>query len=501
MLEIYPQIIVISPPQFIKEQYMNNLKSRFINQAFLPLFYIVMNTAVHAATGDISTVYFSGKPIDAAFDNLGNMYVADFATYRIAKVTPSGSTSSFAGTGATLGPVGDHGMATEAYINGTNGVYVNSNDVYISSQTRIRKVDSSGIITTVAGTGVSGYIGDSGDATLAQVSNPHGMTSDTSGNIYFADTDNHCIRKISTDGIITTVAGIGKPGFAGDGKFAIKASLHSPTDVALDSSGNLYIADSENSRVRKISINGVISTYYKFAASIWGLAIDDVDNIYVNIGEPGEITQIVKVDPKLNLTELVSNQDGYGGDNGPALTAQVGAVKGLTVDTAGNLYLSDYDNQRIRKIEGVSTSFSNVYRLYNPNNGEHLYTTFKDEYDMLGPIGWVQESVGFRGLSNASRFNSITAKPWLRLYNPNSGLHHWTISESEYDGLGALGWNQEGATGYIFESDTVGLTPLFRLYNPNDGNHHWTMDSAEKDLLVVIGWQAEGVAGYVYPPN
>ena len=139
-----------------------------------------------------------------------------------------------------------------------------------------------------------------------------------------------------------------------------------------------------------------------------------------------------------------------------------------------------------------------LYRLYNPVNGEHLYTQYHGEYLGLKSFGWIQENIAFYTLNSVSSVGSVTAIPWLRVYNPNNGLHHWTTSQAEYDALGELGWNQESASGYFFDVQVSGSAPLYRLYNPNNGTHHWTLDLNERNVLIHIGWNDEGIAGYVY---
>jgi sugar lactone lactonase YvrE len=170
---------------------------------------------------------------------------------------------------------------------------------------RVRKVFN-GIITTVAGTGTAGFSGDNGPATSAQLYNPSGVVLDSVGNLYIADIGNNRVRKV-TNGVITTVAGTGTPGFSGDNGPATSAQLNSPSGIAVDSLGNLYIADIYNNRIRKVS-NGVITT-------IAGTGVQ-----------------------------------GFGGDNGPATSAQLNTPKGVAVDSAGNLFVADYDNNRIRKV-------------------------------------------------------------------------------------------------------------------------------------------------------
>ena len=139
------------------------------------------------------------------------------------------------------------------------------------------------------------------------------------------------------------------------------------------------------------------------------------------------------------------------------------------------------------------------YRLYNPNDGNHHYTTSRHEYDVLDSIGWVQEGTNCYVDSAVSMIDSQESIPYYRLYNPNSFEHHWTTDANEYNVLGTIGWIQEGVDGYVFAYPVTSCEPLYRLYNPNDGLHHWTMDSHEKKVLIGFGFIDEGIAYYVFP--
>jgi len=286
-------------------------------------------------------------PSGLAVDTSGNLYIADTNNNRIRKVDSSGIITTVAGSGPTGwgqgGYSGDGGPAIEARINMPTDVAVDaSGNLYIADKynARIRKVDPNGIITTIAGNGSWGYSGDGGSATEAMLNSPQGVAVDASGNLYITDTYNNRIRKMDSSGIITTVAGSGptgwgQGGYSGDGGPATQAQLDGPFRVAVDASGNLYIADFRNNRIRKVYTSGIITTVAGSGPTGWG-------------------------------------QGGYSGDGGPATQAQLDEPYGVAVDAAGNLYIADSANHRLRKV-GRPFNFADYitsgYIPYAEDNG------------------------------------------------------------------------------------------------------------------------------------
>jgi hypothetical protein len=212
------------------------------------------------------------------------------------------------------------------------------------------------IITTIAGNGGFGYSGDGGAATAATLKTPMAVMVDDSGNVLFSDHDNLVVRKISTAGIITTIAGNGTSGFSGDGGPATAASFDYPYALAKDDTGNLYIGDVYNNRIRKVNSAGVISTYW--IARVSGMAIDHLGNIYG--GQNYEVRKIIP-GPFIVTAPFAGNgTSGFSGDGGPATAAQITAPWGVSRDVHGNIYIADQNNRRIRKVDSASNIITTV---------------------------------------------------------------------------------------------------------------------------------------------
>jgi hypothetical protein len=261
-------------------------------------------------------------PSAIVFDATGNLYFAETGNHVIRKLDTAGNITIIAGTG-TQGFSGDTGPATSATLDSPQGLALDStSNLYVADthNHRIRKLNlTTGIITTIAGA-TPGFSGDNALATSARLNLPTALALDAAGNLYLADTGNHRIRKITAStGIITTIAGTGTQGFSGDTGLAISATIDSPTGLALDSANNLYLADTHNHRIRKITATtGLITTI-------------------AGTGAPG-----------------------FSGDISAATTATLALPHGLTIDTQGNLYLADTANHRIRRIDATTGIITTV---------------------------------------------------------------------------------------------------------------------------------------------
>jgi uncharacterized protein (TIGR03437 family) len=308
-------------------------------------------------------------PSYLAMDAAGNLYIADSSVY---KVSPVGVITTVAG--ANLGSFGDGVPATGAVLSAAGLAVDNVGNLYIAdtSTSRIRKVSPSGIINTLAGNSTFGYSGDGGPAISAQLNYPAGLAGDSVGNLYVADSGNGRVRKVSPTGIITTVAGNGTCcNSLGDGGPATSAQLNGPVSVAIDGTGNLYIADSGNYRVRKVSPTGIITTVAGNGTCCGNfgdggpatsaqldvpesVAVDSTGNLY--IADSGNY-RVRKVSRSGEITTIAGNGVGaYSGDGGPATNAQLYQPMGLTVDGAENVYVADYRNSAVRLLQPTNQS-------------------------------------------------------------------------------------------------------------------------------------------------
>ena len=354
------------------------------------------------------------RPFHVVFDGSGNLYIADRDISQVRKVDTSGVISIVAGTNLAGGS-GDGGSATSARLLYPQGLCFANGNLYISDvgNSRIRKVNSLGNISTVAGNGNEGYSGDGNTATVAQLSVPQGVVVDAAGVIYIADTGNNCVRKVDATGKISTFAGdgTGQPGYSGDTGAATSARLNQPTRVALDGNGHLLIADSANLCARQVNLTtNIITTIFTDTvgtdSAVVDVGADGSGNVYVttdsqiykidststttviagdgtnpgnSVDGPATSTGLwptgmsVDASGKIYLVEetysrlrtisggnLSTLSGGTRGDNGPATSACVVRVIGLKGDKNGNIYLPDFHGNRVRKIDsgGTITTFA-----------------------------------------------------------------------------------------------------------------------------------------------
>ncbi|HLA26593.1 MAG TPA: NHL repeat-containing protein, partial [Syntrophales bacterium] len=371
--------------------------------------------------GGDATLAQLNSPYGAWVDATGNIFIADSGNHRIRKVTAAdGKINTIVNTAGTAGYSGDGGAATVAQIDWptslcvkstgeviiadtnnsclrqvsitntistlpmTAGPGLNSPDgaaiyydtaqqklyLYIADQDnhRIRKLDTvTNALVTVAGTGSAGSAGDDGPAIVAQLNSPSSVALDASGNLYIADTGNHKIRRVTAAGIISTVAGNGLVGSGGDGGPATLAKFESPEGVCLDAAGNIFIADTNNHRIRKVTA-GMISRVAGSAIGFFGdggdalsakldspqgVAVDVAGNIFIADTNNHRVRKVTASTNIINT--LAGTTAGYSGDGGTATAANLSSPQGVSVDGAGNIYIADTGNHRLRIVNHDTT--------------------------------------------------------------------------------------------------------------------------------------------------
>jgi sugar lactone lactonase YvrE len=327
-------------------------------------------------TIDTASPLAIGTTKDVHVTSAGDIYFTDIDTHSVWRINAgTGAMTRVAGTG-TSGYSGDGGPATSAQLNQPMGVLVDSaGNVYIGEYGghRIRKVGIMGTIATIAGTGAAGWTGDGGPAVNATLNCPQGMAFDQQGNLLIADSANHVVRKITTStGIITTIAGIGLQGFTGNNGPATSARLKFDADVAVDSAGNIYVADSGNNVVRKIDAATQIITAFAGtgAASfsgdggpataatlnnIQGINLDAAGNVYIADQNNCRIRKVTASNNKIS-TIAGDGTCAYAGDGGLATSAHINYPKGVAVKSTGEVIISDAFNKCIRQVAGNTIS-------------------------------------------------------------------------------------------------------------------------------------------------
>jgi trimeric autotransporter adhesin len=416
--------------------------------------------------GGLATSATLNDPRSVAIDASGNIYIADTRNDRIRMVTKStGIITTVAGDGS-YGFSGDGGLATSAKLNDPHDVFVDaSGNIYIADTAnhRIRMVTkSTGIITTVAGNGTAGLSGDGGLATSATLNDPDGIAIDASGNIYIADTDNHRIRMVTkSTGVITTVSGNGTAGLSGDGGLATSATLRYPNGIAVDASGNIYIAENNNNRIRMVTKStGIITTEVgnrtvgfsgdgglATSSSLNypnGNALDASGNIYIADSTNHRIRMVTK-STGIITTEVGNGTVGFSGDGGLATSATLRFPQDVAIDASGNIYIADTYNHRIRmvtKSTGIITTEVGNGTARNGIRDGGLATSARLRYPRAVAI----DASG--NIYIADDYNNR-----IRMVTKSTGIITTVAGDGSY--------------GYSTEGDG-GLATSARLYHPRD---------------------------------
>jgi uncharacterized protein (TIGR03437 family) len=390
------------------------------------------NTAGYSGDAGAATAAELDGPAAVWIDSKGNLYIADQFNNRIRLVTGA-NIATVAGNG-TPGYTGDPPpatVATAAEINGPDSMILDSKgNLYIADtqNSLVRIVSAAGTISTYAGnfSAGAGFGGDGGQANVAQLFAPAGLAMDSSGNLYISDNKNNRIRKVTSAGVITTVVDSnGNPGFAGNGGLATQAHLTGPRGLFIDGNGALYIADTGSNMIRKV----VAGTITLVAGSTNGLpgfsgdggqatnaqlhgptsvAVDTCGNVYIADATNG-VVRMVTPDGAINTIAGIYNHTGFSGDGGPALSAQLNFPTGVGVDSKGNVYVADTQNA--------------VIRLLTPNTAP--------------PCGGSLPTIKAGGVISASAFgasSSIAYGSWIEIYGSNLAADTRSWATSDFSG-------------------------------------------------------------------
>jgi uncharacterized protein (TIGR03437 family) len=431
-----------------------------------------VNTPLIGYSGDGGLAGLAGlsNPYGVAVDKSGNVYIAEPADGRIRQVNAKGVINTIVGTGIG-GWNGDGVAASSAQLNRPYSIAIDSSgNLYIAdfANNRVRKVDNSGTgkIATVAGSGFFAYSGDGGRATSAQLNGPRAVTADTAGNLYIADTANSVVRKV-TAGLISTIAGNASPGFSGDSGSATSAQINSPQGIAVDSNGTVYVADTANSRIRKIS-GGQISTYAGGSSPGYsgdggqagsallnyptGMALDNQGNLYFADTDNNAIRKITSGGA---ISTVAGNgNQGYGGDGGAATSALLNYPQGVAVDSSGTLYIADTLNNAVRMVRnGVITTIGGTGVAGHAGDGGPA-----TKAQIGSPTGIVVDSSGNIFVSDASSL--------VRKFTVNGSIT--TVA-----GSGSIGYTGDGTLASSARLNLpagLGIDPQNHIYIADAGN-------------------------------
>jgi len=370
-----------------------------------------------------------------------------------------------------------------------------------ASNNQIRKIDNKGNLTTIAGNGIAGFSGDGNLAINASLNHPEYITIDKSKNIYVADSYNRCIRKISNNGIITTVAGNGQYGYTGDGGLAISCSMYGPSSVDIDTSGNLYIAD--NSRIRKVDKNGIITTIAGNGKNSYSgdgdsailasfflqrILVDNANNIYLT--DPFN-NCVRKINSNGIISTVAGNGNiGYNGDSILATKANLSFPTDIAIDKQDNLYITEVNGSRVRKVDVngiISTVAGNGIQGYSGDGGLATLATLSGSYgvavDTFGNLYIADNGRYIRKVTygtlpiklsdiNETQENKTISINWHtsnELNTSHFGIQH-SADGTSFTDIGTVKAIGSGANSYSF-TDT----------HPSNGTNYYRLQSVDRD--------------------
>jgi sugar lactone lactonase YvrE len=474
-----------------------------------------------AAATSANLLSSNGLALDAA----GNLYIADSGNHRVRKVGLDGIISTVAGTGVA-GFAGDGAAAKLAQLNyPVNLAFTASGELLIVDygNHRIRRVAADGIISTVVGSGIEGFAGDGAAATAAQLNNPIGIAVGADGSLYIGDAQNHRVRKVGVNGMIATIAGTGTAGYAGDGTNAAAAQLNFPGALAIDASGNVFVADYANHRVRKIAVDGIISTVAgtgtagftgdaaaATAAQLsapFALAIGGAGSLLIADQNNGRIRRV-------GADGIITTFAGgatASSDVNAAISAALSAPSGLARNAAGQVWISDRGNHIVRKV----SSRLSLLTEYRYDAADYFFYTTRDSEKILldKTAGWARTGNAF----SVTTANDAGTKPINRYFfervaqNQSRGAHFYTLIDSEISSLNALNPGNakiprlpynEGIEAYALPATNgvcpANATPIYRAFRgtsvaADNPTHRFSANLASYNSLVAAGWTAEGV--------
>jgi uncharacterized protein (TIGR03437 family) len=428
--------------------------------AQVPPVYKISTVAGSSSIGDggPATAAQIGNIQGIAVDRLGNIFLSDTDRNLVRKIDAQGVITTIAGVGVA-GFSGDGGPAASAALNLPYGLAADlSGNVYIADlgNQRVRRIAPDGSISTAAGTGAKGSLGDGGSASSAQLMSPRNVATDAAGNLYISEFEGHRVRRVTPDGKISTVAGTGVAGFRGDGGLAINAQIGYPAGLTVDRSGVIYLADSQNQRVRKIIPGGIISTIVGGTQAITlqtpvAVAVDNAANIYV-----ADASNVLHQATPAGVWSAIagSGNPGFSGDGGPASKAQLTALRDLAIDPSGDLFLSDSIRREINLRGSISTVAGDGF-LHALGDGGAATKAI-----LNGPVSAALDRFG-------NLYIADTGTQRIRMVAPNGVI-------STFAGTGVAGYNSDGiaaAMATLYSPMGVAADASGNVYIADTYNH------------------------------